>query len=256
MPWDPEQYHRFTQARFAPFSDLVALIRVRPDMTVVDLGCGTGELTVDLANRLPRSTILGVDESPQMLEKARSLGAKGVSFEQGDLQGVTGEYDLVFSHAVLHWIDDHPSLFPRLWSLVAPGGQIAFQIPSNHRHPSHTCVLAVADEEPFRSALGGWKRLSPVLEIDAYATLLDGLGAEAIVAMEKVYPVRLPCAADISEWTKGSTLVPWFDRLPETLHAPFVARYRELLSAALPPGPHFFTFRRILLAAAKPEDAA
>ncbi len=252
MPWDPEQYHRFTQARFAPFSDLFALIHGRPGMSVVDLGCGTGELTVELARRLPESRVLGVDGSPRMLEKARAAGATGVTFEQGDLLDVAGEYDLVFSHAVLHWIDDHPALFPRLWSMVRPGGQIAFQIPANHRHPSHTCVLAAAAGEPFRSALGGWNRPSPVLEIDAYATLLDGLGGEEIVAMEKVYPVRLPCAADISEWTKGSTLVPWFERLPQALHEPFVARYRELLASALPMGPHFFTFRRILLAATKP----
>jgi trans-aconitate 2-methyltransferase len=256
MPWNPEQYHRFTQARFAPFADLMSLIHVRPGMEVVDLGCGTGELTAELASRLPRSRVLGVDGSPQMLEKAGALAAEGVSFEQGDLREVTGEYDLVFSHAVLHWIDDHPALFSRLWSMVAPGGQLAVQIPANHRHPSHTCVLAAADEEPFRTALHGWKRLSPVLEIDAYATLLDALGGEEIVAMEKVYPVRLPCAADISEWTKGSTLVPWFERLPADLHEPFVARYRELLSAVLPPGPHFFTFRRILLAALKPDAAA
>jgi trans-aconitate 2-methyltransferase len=256
MPWDPEQYHRFTQARFAPFADLFALIHVRPGMTVVDLGCGTGELTAELARQLPESRVVGVDGSPQMLEKARALPAAGVTFEQGDLLEVDGTFDLVFSHAVLHWIDDHPALFPRLWSMVRPGGQLAVQIPANHRHPSHTCVLAVADEEPFRAALDGWKRLSPVLEIDAYATLLDGLGGEEIVAMEKVYPVRLPCAADISEWTKGSTLVPWLERLPTELHAPFVNRYRELLAAALPPGPHFFTFRRILLAATKPDAAA
>lgn len=256
MPWDPKQYHKFTEARFAPFADLLSLVRVRPGMSVVDLGCGTGELTAELARRLPRSEVVGVDASPEMLGKAAALAPPGVTFRQGDLLSATGEYDLVFSHAVLHWIDDHPSLFPRLWSLVAPGGQVAFQIPANHRHPSHRCVLEAADEEPFRSALRGWKRLSPVLEIDAYATLLDGLGAEGIVAMEKVYPVRLPCAADISEWTKGSTLVPWFERLPPELHEPFVARYRELLAAALPPGPHFFTFRRILLAATRPDAAA
>lgn len=256
MPWNPEQYHRFTEARFAPFADLMSLVRVRSGMSAVDLGCGTGELTAELAVRLPDSRVLGIDGSAQMLEKARALAAPGVTFGQGDLAGVEGSFDLVFSHAVLHWVDDHPALFRRLWSLVAPGGQLAVQIPANHRHPSHTCVLAAADEEPFRSALGGWRRLSPVLEIDAYATLLDGLGAEGITAMEKVYPVRLPCAADISEWTKGSTLVPWFERLPAELHAPFVARYRELLSAALPPGPHFFTFRRILLAASKPGAAA
>jgi trans-aconitate 2-methyltransferase len=221
-------------------------------MSAVDLGCGTGELTAELARRLPEGRVTGVDSSPSMLERARAIDAPGVSFVRGDLLGVPGPFDLVFSHAVLHWIDDHPALFSRLWALLSPGGQLAAQIPANHRHPSHTCVLAAAAEEPFRTALGGWTRSSPVLEIDAYAVLLDALGAASVTAMEKVYPVRLPCAADISEWTRGSTLVPWLDRLPAELHAPFLARYRELLSGALPPGPLLFTFRRILLAATKP----
>ena len=45
MPWNPEQYHKFQSQRSAPFFDLLKLVEVRPNISAVDLGCGTGELT-------------------------------------------------------------------------------------------------------------------------------------------------------------------------------------------------------------------
>ena len=253
MSWDPGQYHKFTQERLAPFHDLFSLIRVRPALSVLDLGCGTGELALELAARLPASRVTGVDSSPQMLARAVERCADRVTFLQGSVESIAGEWDLLFSHAVLHWVDDHPALIPRLWSLLKPGGQLAVQIPANHRHPSHTCIIAAASEEPFAGALGGWVRHSPVLEIDQYAQLLHGCGTTDFTVMEKVYPAYLPNAAAIAEWTRGTTLVPYFERLPPELHEPFLQRYRQLLTAALPTGELMFTFRRILFAAAKPE---
>jgi trans-aconitate 2-methyltransferase len=253
MSWDPEQYHKFKADRLMPFNDLLGLIKIRSGISVLDLGCGTGELAVALAERLPQSYVTGVDSSPQMLEKAHAHSSDRVDFKLGDVASLQGNWDLLFSHAVLHWIDDHKALIPRLWRHINPGGQLAVQIPSNHRHPSHTCIIAAASEDPFKTALGGWIRHSPVLEIDHYAQLLHGCGATDFTVMEKVYPTYLPDAASIAEWTKGTTLVPYFERLPQELHVLFLQRYRELLTEALPTGPIMFTFRRILFAAVRPE---
>jgi len=254
MSWNPEQYHKFKTERLAPFNDLYGLIKVRPGLSVLDLGCGTGELALELSERLPRSSVTGVDSSAEMLAKAKERCSDKVRLLQGSVETISGEWDLLFSHAVLHWVDGHAQLFPRLWEFIKPGGQLAVQIPSNHRHPSHTCIIAAASQEPFKAALKGWVRHSPVLEIDQYAQLLHGCGAADFTVMEKVYPTYLPEASAIAEWTKGTTLVPYFERLPQELHEPFLQRYRELLTEALPTGPILFTFRRILFAAVKPES--
>ena len=65
MPWNPDKYHQFQTQRSAPFDDLLKLVDVRPGLKVVDLGCGTGELTCRLADSLPESEVLGLDLQSQ-----------------------------------------------------------------------------------------------------------------------------------------------------------------------------------------------
>jgi len=252
MPWDPDRYRTFKDERFAPFEDLFAMIRVRDRLRVVDLGCGTGELTARLAERLPGSDVVGIDSSPEMLAQAAPLGHAGLRFGQGSIEDVEGRWDLVFSHAAIQWVDDHARLVPRLLSLVAPGGQLAVQLPSNHGHPSHTLIRELAAAEPFRAALGGWVRAIAVLPLDEYATLLHTAGAEDIVAIEKAYPHVLPDADAIADWTSGTALVPYFERLPTDLRPVFDEQYRARLRALFPQSPVFYPFRRILLSATRP----
>lgn len=249
MPWDPKRYEQFAEQRFLPFEDLVALINVRPGLRVIDAGCGTGELTRRLAELLPESDVLGVDASPQMLDRAREL-APGLRFEHQRIEDLSGEWDLVFSHAAIQWVEDHAALIPRLFSMVAPGGQIAVQQPSNFDQPSHTIMKAVAEEEPYASALS-WNREWPVLGVDAYAQLLFDAGATDITIFEKVYPHVLENADGIVDWMSGTALVPYRERLGEELYTSFRERYRTLLRERYPMSPVFFGFRRTLFAATK-----
>ncbi len=253
MPWNPDQYHKFQRERFAPFEDLLSLVHLREEMRVVDLGCGTGELTRRLADALPGSEVVGIDTSTEMLERAQEQARPGLRFEPGAIETLDGEWDLVFSHAAMQWVPDHRSLMPQLFALVRPEGQIAVQMPSNHGHPSHTAITKTASEEPFRSALRGWTRKSPVLSVEAYAELLYTYGGTDIVAMEKVYPHVLENAGAVAEWTRGTALLPYLERLPPDLHEPFMERYRERLREWRPSSPLFYGFRRILFAATRSE---
>ena len=114
--WNPEQYERFRNERSQPFFDLMALVEARPAMRVVDLGCGTGELTRLLHQTLSASQTLGLDSSAAMLAKSQAFADPGLRFEQRDIGEFTaeGEFDLVFSNAALHWLQDHESLLARL----------------------------------------------------------------------------------------------------------------------------------------------
>jgi trans-aconitate 2-methyltransferase len=252
MTWNPDEYRRFEAERAAPFDDLLALIAVRPGLRVLDLGCGDGGLTRRLAAGLPDCEVLGIDSSPEMLARAQADAEPRVRFEHGTIEAVVGRYDLLFSHSVLQWVPNHAALIPRLLGHVTPGGQLAAQFPSNHGQPPHVLLAEVAREEPFQAALGGWTRLSPVLDVETYARLLFEGGAVAITAFEKVYPLVLEDAGSLLDWARGTALVPYLDRLPEALRKPFVARYRDKLEAAFPDKPVFYPFTRILLAARIP----
>ena len=251
MPWDPTQYHKFQAERSAPFFDLLALVEIRPNLNVVDLGCGTGELTCQLADALPNSNVTGIDSSTQMLEKAAAFSSSTVHFEQGDQAQLTGEWDLIFSNAALQWSENHPQLIRNLYRRLAAGGQIAVQVPSNHNHISHQIYRETASEEPFKSILKGFQRYAPVLSIDEYARLFFECGAEAIVAFEKVYAHVLEDSDAVVEWISGTALVPYFERLGQHKEK-FVDAIRAKMRSAMPETPVFYPFRRTLFSAKKP----
>ncbi len=256
MPWDPAHYEQFRDERYVPFADLCGLIDVRAGLRVIDLGCGTGELTARLADLLPESDVVGVDASPEMLAKTGALERAGLRFEQRAIEETGGAFDLVFSHAALQWVDDHDALIPRLLDLVAPGGQIAVQMPSNHGHGSHLLIIETAGEDPFRTALDGWARRAPVLPIDAYATMLHRTGMNDITVFEKVYAHTLDDADAMVEWVRGTALVPYMERLPLELREPFIERYRGKLRERFPERPVFYPFRRTLFAGRRPRVAS
>ncbi len=252
MPWDPEQYHRFQAERFAPFNDLLPLVHRHPSMKVIDLGCGTGELTRRLADALPPDCdVIGIDSSPDMLARAQLQARPGLHFAQRDLRELEGGWDLIFSHAVIQWVEDHQHLISSLMGKLNPGGQLVIQMPSNHSHASHTIIVRVASEEPFQTALGGWQRPNNVLPVDQYADLLYANGGRDLTIFEKVYQHVMPGADAMVEWMRGTALIPYMERLPEELHEPFLRRYRDLMRTKFPSNSIFYGFRRILFATTK-----
>jgi trans-aconitate 2-methyltransferase len=241
--WSPNQYERFKGERAQPFHDLLALVEPRPGMRVIDLGCGTGELTGAMHEQLEAAETLGVDSSPQMLAKAAAFATETLHFEQRAIEDVSGErpFDLVFSNAALHWVEDHPALFARLTKLVADGGQLAIQMPANHDHPSHAVAAGLAPQ------FGVAGRVVPMLAPEAYAALLHRLGYTRQHVRLQVYGHVLDSARDVVEWVKGSTLTYYQERLGDTCPA-FLETYTERLLEALPDDrPFFFPFKRIHL---------
>lgn len=254
MPWNPDRYHQFEQERSAPFDDLLKLVDARAGLDVVDLGCGTGELTRRLADSLPGSAVLGIDSSPEMLARAATQARPGLRFQQEAIESVTGQWNLVFSNAAIQWVDDHLALIPRLLGMVTPGGQLVVQLPSNHDSFAHRAIVETAAQSPFREALNGWTRHSPVLPLEQYADLLYANGGRRLTVFEKVYPHVLENVEAVRDWVRGTALVPYLERLPEPLHRPFLERYTERLRSHWPASPVFYGFRRILFSATLAAD--
>jgi trans-aconitate 2-methyltransferase len=247
--WDPSRYARFKDERAAPFLDLLALVTPRDRPRVVDLGCGTGELTRLAHERLGARETVGVDLSEAMLARAREHEGGGLRFRRGDLaEAGGGPWDVVLSNAALHWVPDHAALLARLGALLAPDGELAVQVPANEAHPSHAVARAVAREPDLAEALGGYVRESPVLPPEEYARILHALPFAAQRVRVEVYAHPLAGPEDVVEWVRGTLLTDYERRLPPDCFARFLERYRARLLAALPAGrPYLYTYRRIFL---------
>ena len=121
MPWDPIQYEKFQSERSAPFYDLMELVEVKERMNCIDLGCGTGQLTRVLADRLPSCKMLGIDSSSSMLEDSEKFAGNGLAFDQRSIEDLDSQWDLVFSNAAIQWVPSHEELIPKLLSHVRTG---------------------------------------------------------------------------------------------------------------------------------------
>jgi trans-aconitate 2-methyltransferase len=249
--WDPDQYRRFADERRRPFDDLLALVRPVPGGRVVDLGCGTGELTAELHRRVGAAETVGIDSSAAMLDKARPHAGAGLRFELGDLAGwaPAEAVDVVFANASLQWVPDHPAVLASLVRGLAPGGQLAFQVPANHDHPSHTVAAELGDELGLAPA----GPVASVLAPEVYATVLHDLGLVDQHVRLQVYGFELPAAGDVVEWTKGTLLTGYRAQLDADAYDRFEAEYRRRVRERLGESrPYFYAFKRILARSRRP----
>ena len=252
--WDAAQYLRFAGERMRPALDLLNRIpdEIAP-RRIVDLGCGTGEITLALKQRWPDAEVTGLDSSAAMLEKARRLGG-ALSFLQADIADWVppAPHGLIFSNAALQWLDGHEALFPRLLAALGAGGVLAVQMPRNYAAPSHCLMRETAAEAPWGGRLTPLLRTEPVLPPERYYGLLSALAAE-VDLWESEYLHVLEGETPVLEWVKGTGLRPLLDALTDPAErAEFIARYQERLAEAYPRRPDgktLFPFRRLFLIA-------
>lgn len=250
MAWNPKKYNEFKTERFAPFIDIIKLIDKNEKMKVLDLGCGTGELTRRLADELPGSTVLGIDSSSEMLDGKDSFSAPRVNFkvENIDTEVSSSEkWDLIFSHAALQWVDNHADLFPALLKKLNPDGQIAVQMPSQNENVLNQLLLKLVQEPPYAAALKNWKRVSPVLTLDDYTRILFENQAKNITVFQKVYPIIAKSHHDLYEFISGSALIPYMERLDPSLRDLFITEFKNRIEQYYSEMPAIYAFKRIII---------
>jgi trans-aconitate 2-methyltransferase len=252
--WSPAQYHRYNNERSRPFFDLLAQVHLENARTIVDLGCGSGELTLALAERWPASRVLGVDSSPEMIAEAKAHELPGrMTFEAGDFRqwNAPSPVDLLFSNAAFQWVPDHHTLLSRLFGMVASDGALAFQVPGNFEAPSHELLVKLRTSEKWKSRVGeGASRHLLVQSPGWYLEFLTNLGTR-VDAWETTYMHVLTGENAVLEWVKGTALRPVLAALSPAEQAEFCGEYTMLLNEAYPARDFgtVFPFRRIFVVA-------
>lgn len=250
---DPTQYARFSNERSRPFFTLLERIPAAlPFETIVDLGCGAGELTRAIAERWPEAHVLGVDRSPQMLSRSGDHAIPGrLDFEQGTIEAFSQPADLLFANAALQWVGDHESELPRLAALVNPGGVLAVQMPFSQVQPSHLLLEETTRNGPWAQKLAQWRRFR-VRPLPWYIETMTGLGF-SVDAWETTYYFVLEGEDPILEWVKGTSLQPILNLLDDAERAEFTAVYAARLREAYPATPQgtVYPFKRVFFVASR-----
>jgi trans-aconitate 2-methyltransferase len=256
MVWDPTQYRKFGGERLRPALDLIARISLEKAKSIVDLGCGTGNVTKILAQTWPEAKVTGIDNDPAMLAASRQI-APEIEWREGNIAGWPSEpsptHDLIFTNAALHWVPKHKELFPRLVGALARGGVLAVQMPNNFASPSHVSITQTVDEGAWRERLSPLLLRNPLLSLAEYRNLLTPLAAE-IDIWETEYLHVLSGPDPVREWVKGTALRPLLAALSALEGEEFLARLSERLRKAYAPEPDgktLFPFRRVFIVAVR-----
>jgi trans-aconitate 2-methyltransferase len=234
MAWDPDHYLRFADQRARPGIELLARIANIDARRIVDLGCGTGDLTALVARRWPESHIVGIDAAPEMIERARA-SYPGGTWAVGDITTWMPDapVDVIFSNAALHWLDDHPVLFRRLRNHLTSRGVLAVQMPDNWSAPTHRIPAEILDSGDWpaaaRTALLR-DRLSPV---DEYTRWLQPASVDA---WRTTYYHHLTGSDAVWAWVTGSLLRPVLANLSPEDREHFSAECRDRYRRAYPVG--------------------
>jgi trans-aconitate 2-methyltransferase len=232
--WDPGHYLRYDDERSRPFFDLTARIGVDDPRTVVDLGCGPGQLTATLADRWPSARVTGIDSSAEMLASAHRYAGPRLDFVQQDIRDYAPAepVDVIISNAALQWVDGHRQLLPRLAAALPAGGWLAFQVPGNQTAPSHVLLHELGQDPRFVQWTGGIDRriMPPAAD---YVTDLSALGLTTD-AWETTYLHVLRGDDPVFDWISATGARPYLAALPDEFREIFVNEYKAMLREAYP----------------------
>ena len=260
--WEPDLYNRFRRYRAEPVAHILSRLHLGDSEKTIDLGCGSGENTFELARRSAHGSALGVDGSPAMIEAARKLLDEEpaelkcrLSFELLNVPEFRADraYTLIFSNATFQWIPDHRALFDSCFEALRPGGTIVVQMPANETETAKMEIGRLAREAPWNTMLGGRDRAFHEQPPEFYAAMLAQLGYDRIDCYHQTFHHPMDRPADVVQWYRSTGLRPFLDALSKDHHGEFLEQLTARLNAAYgTTGPMTFDFKRLFVWGRRP----
>lgn len=229
MPaWDGRDYAEVSALQRTLARQALAGLALAGDERLLDVGCGDGHVTLELARRLPRGGVVGVDASPRMVEAAATRAVPdgaSVRFLVADARDLpfVGEFDVAVSFNALHWVPEQRRALESVARTLRPAGRAVIQMVCASRSSSIEDVeMAVARRPEWAADFAGFA--APYVHPDpqAYAALAEAAGL--IVTDRRTWEVEWDFGSreDFTRWcTVGST--DWTGRLDPTRAARFMA---------------------------------
>ena len=220
--WDADAYDRLPIPMTGWGRAVIDRLTLRGDERVLDAGCGTGQVTSFLLERLPRGRVIALDGSPSMIERALNrLGDERVEYRVADLLDplpIDEPVDAIVSTATFHWIADHARLFRNLADVLASGGQLQAQCGG----AGNIATVVEAVRSSGLDAEVGKRYATP----DETATLLEQAGFDAVRCWLEERPTPLP-AHDLEPYLRAICLGGVLEPMPDDEREGFVRNVAE-----------------------------
>jgi len=235
---------------------LIAELDLTGDERILDLGCGDGAITAQLARLVPQGSVVGVDASQGMIDAARAHAAPNLTLVLMDINALDldEEFDVVFSNATLHWVKDHRALLGKVLSILAESGVIRlnFAASGNCSHFFQVIKQVIACEaySHYFSDFE-WPWFMPT--VDEYTALLNEFPfAEARVWGENA-DRHFPNSEAMVGWIDQPSIVPFLKHVARPDKQSFRDEVveRMIQTTRQEDGTCFETFRRINVLARK-----
>lgn len=249
--WDASTYGRVSTPQQEWAGPVMERLGLKGDETVIDAGCGSGNVTRVLLDALPDGDVIAVDGSPSMIEAARErVGEDRVEYHCQDLASLKldRQADHVFSNATFHWIPDHDALFASLYGALKPGGSLVAQCGGKGNVAEiHEALRQICSEEPFAEYISDlaepWNFAGP----EETEIRLAGAG---FIEPECWLEERVAMPEDPRGFMRASFMAPQLEALPEPLHEKYVDRFGEIAG-----NPDHFNYVRLNMNAGKAKES-
>jgi trans-aconitate 2-methyltransferase len=220
--WDAATYDRISAPQQLWAAEQLDRLHLAGDEVVLDAGCGSGKITLELARRVPRGVIYAVDAAPSMVRHTQeALGDRGTAICQDLVELALPEpVDVLFSNATFHWIKDHDALFAALHRNMKPGARLVAQCGGRGNIDEFRRVAdEVAFSEPFAPYFSQWERPWNYAGAEETAERLKRAGFRDVTTWLQDKPTRLD---EPRSFARTVCLVRHLDPLPSEHHDAFI----------------------------------
>ncbi|QJD30034.1 class I SAM-dependent methyltransferase [Methylococcus geothermalis] len=235
--WNPEDYARHSAGQEAWARDLLAGLKLRPDDSVLDIGCGDGRITAAIADRVPQGRVVGVDWSPDMIGHAQAHHHRAhLSFRQIDAQALPfdAEFTVVFSNAALHWIQDHRPALAGIARALKPGGRCLMEMGGHGNGAGVIAAFeALAEEDEWRGHFTDFESSYGFHDADSYRRWLGEAGLH-VVRVESIPRDMVHAGGEAFAGWLRTAWHPYTSRVPADRRERFIDAATERYLAAYP----------------------